>query len=275
MSNVIAELVAIAKGEIGYHEGRSASGHWNNFQRYSPAVPGLEWSQNQAWCATFVSWVALKAKVADLFPRTASCAVGVSWFKNKGRFSEYPAVGAQVYFGSGGGSHTGLCIAYDADTITTVEGNTNSNGSAEGDGVYLKTRNRRDSYVYGYGYPAYDGGSVSADPNAAKFGYKVAAKASAPVVATEKPEPAKTQYEPFPGVDFFKRKPKSPIVTAMGKRLVAVGCSAYKSGPGPQWTDADKASYAKWQRKRGFTGADADGWPGKTTWDALKIPKVG
>lgn len=85
---------------------------------------------------------------------------------------------------------------------------------------------------------------------------------------------AKPQYEPFPGVEFFKRQPKSPIVTAMGKRLVAEGCSAYKEGPGPQWTDADKASYARWQRKLGFTGADADGWPGKTSWDKLKVPKV-
>ncbi|MFE4367951.1 MULTISPECIES: peptidoglycan-binding protein [unclassified Streptomyces] len=87
------------------------------------------------------------------------------------------------------------------------------------------------------------------------------------------PAPAKT-YAPFPGTAWFKKNPKSAIVTAMGKRLVAEGCSAYTSGPGPQWTDADKRSYAKWQRKRGFSGADADGWPGKTTWDALKVPKV-
>ncbi len=58
----------------------------------------------------------------------------------------------------------------------------------------------------------------------------------------------------------------------MGKRLVAVGCSAYTSGPGPQWTTADKASYAKWQRKLGYTGTAADGWPGATSWIALKVP---
>jgi hypothetical protein len=270
----LAKVLSVAKGEVGYHEGKS-NGHWNNFQKYSPAVPGLEWSQNQAWCATFVSWVALKAGVADLFPRTASCATGVSWFKNKGRFSEYPAVGAQVFYGSGGGSHTEIAVSYDADYVYTVGGNTNTNGSAEGDGVYERKRARRDAYLYGYGYPAYDGGSVSADPNAAKFGYKHKATGELTDVTGSKPStPAKKEYEPFPGADFFKRKPKSAIVTAMGKRLVAVGCSAYKSGPGPQWTDADKASYAKWQRKRGFTGADADGWPGKTTWDALKVPKV-
>ncbi|KKZ63605.1 hypothetical protein EMCG_02045 [[Emmonsia] crescens] len=77
----------------------------------------------------------------------------------------------------------------------------------------------------------------------------------------------------FPGVAWFHRKPKSSIVTAMGKRLVAVGCSAYKEGPGAQWTDADRASYKKWQQKLGYSGKDADGWPGKTSWDKLKVRK--
>jgi hypothetical protein len=57
----------------------------------------------------------------------------------------------------------------------------------------------------------------------------------------------------------------------MGKRLVAEGCSAYSSGPGPQWTNADLSSYKLWQEKLGFTGADADGWPGKTSWDKLRV----
>ncbi|MEV8015652.1 peptidoglycan-binding protein [Streptomyces sp. NPDC086554] len=260
--SVFEKVVSIGKAEVGFHEGRSG-GHWNNKQKYSPAVPGLEWSDYQAWCATFVAWVAMKAGAADLYPRTASCAVGVSWFRNKGRFSAYPAVGAQVFFGNGGGAHTGLVYAFDADYIYTVEGNTNDGGSAEGDGVYLKKRARRDAYTYGYGVPAF-AGLVSADP---RWGGKSSGSVKAPA------KPA-AKYEPFPGATFFKGEPKSAIVTAMGKRLVAVGCSAYKEGPGAQWSDADKASYAKWQKKRGFTGTDADGWPGKSTWDALKVPKV-
>jgi len=81
-------------------------------------------------------------------------------------------------------------------------------------------------------------------------------------------------YEPFPGEAWFKKLPKSVLVTAMGKRLIAEGCSAYTSGPGPQWTAADKASYAKWQRKLGYTGTDANGWPGKASWDKLHVPNV-
>jgi hypothetical protein len=181
----VADVLRISKGEIGYHEGKNASGHWNNIQKYSPAVPGLEWSQGQAWCATFVSWVALKAGVANLFPRTASCADAVAWFKQAGRFSAYPAIGAQVFYGPGGGSHTGIVVDYDADTITTVEGNTNNNGSAEGDGVYLKKRNRRDVNTYGYGYPKYAEGIKSADP-----AYASQAPKPAPAPVPVKPAPA-------------------------------------------------------------------------------------
>jgi hypothetical protein len=86
-------------------------------------------------------------------------------------------------------------------------------------------------------------------------------------------KPAVPAYEPFPGAAFFHTGRHSPIVTAMGRRLVAEGCSAYSSGPGPNWTNADKASYRKWQQKLGYSGADADGIPGKTSWDALKVLK--
>ncbi|MER8003014.1 peptidoglycan-binding protein [Streptomyces sp. NPDC095613] len=81
------------------------------------------------------------------------------------------------------------------------------------------------------------------------------------------------QHEPFPGAAFFHTGRNSPIVTAMGRRLVAEGCGKYKSGPGPNWTLADKASYAAWQRKLGYSGADADGIPGKTSWDKLRVSK--
>lgn len=164
MTGTAADVIRVAKSQVGYHEGYSG-GHWTNYQKFSPAVPGLEWSQNQAWCATFAAWSFQEAGMPKgSYPVTASCAAGVAWWKNAKRWSEYPAVGAQVFFGPGGGSHTGLVYAYDATYIYTVEGNTNTSGSAEGDGVYLKKRSRKDAYVYGYGYPAYAAGIVTADP---------------------------------------------------------------------------------------------------------------
>ncbi|MGW2425069.1 peptidoglycan-binding protein [Streptomyces sp. NPDC001709] len=86
--------------------------------------------------------------------------------------------------------------------------------------------------------------------------------------------PGKPVLAPFPGADWFKSSPRSPLITAMGHRLVAEGCGRYSTGPGPQWTTADRNSYAAWQRKQGYHGDDADGWPGAKTWAALKVPAV-
>lgn len=97
-------------------------------------------------------------------------------------------------------------------------------------------------------------------------------KPSAPKPAPVKPKPV--SYEPFPGTAFFKGHPNSSKVTRMGRRLAAEGCSAYASGPGPRWTEADRKSYRKWQLKLGYRGSDADGYPGKSSWDRLKVPKA-
>ncbi|MFE1452021.1 peptidoglycan-binding protein [Streptomyces olivaceoviridis] len=87
-------------------------------------------------------------------------------------------------------------------------------------------------------------------------------------------KPTAPQYEPFPGAEFFHGGRHSPIITAMGRRLVAEGCGRYNSGPGPDWTNADRESYRAWQKKLGYSGDDADGIPGKTSWDKLRVPNV-
>ncbi|MGW0756120.1 peptidoglycan-binding protein [Streptomyces sp. NPDC002814] len=59
---------------------------------------------------------------------------------------------------------------------------------------------------------------------------------------------------------------KGDHVTKVGRALVAKRHGDhYKSGPGPNWTDADTLNYAEFQRSLGYSGADADGVPGETT----------
>ncbi len=96
---------------------------------------------------------------------------------------------------------------------------------------------------------------------------------SEPTPPPTKPKPKPT-YEPFPGAAFFKAGRNSAVITAMGKRLVAEGCGRYSVGPGPRWSEADRKSYAAFQRKLGYSGGDADGIPGKTSWDRLRVPNV-
>jgi len=81
-------------------------------------------------------------------------------------------------------------------------------------------------------------------------------------------------YEPFPGATWFHHGRRSPIVAAMHKRLVEVGCNHYRSSKNQDVIGSgDEASYEAWQRKCGYHGKAATWPPGKTTWDKLKVPK--
>ncbi|MFF3750107.1 peptidoglycan-binding protein [Streptomyces sp. NPDC002018] len=86
--------------------------------------------------------------------------------------------------------------------------------------------------------------------------------------------PVPSAYEPFPGAAFFVPGRRSPLITAVGKRLVAEGCGRYTIGPGPVWTEADGRSYAAWQRVLGYRGSAADGVPGRASWDRLRVPRI-
>lgn len=123
-----------------------------------------------------------------------------------------------------------------------------------------------------------DMGKVRADVAVTIAASKPVEPAPAPIApkpVPKPPVPAKPKYEPYPGAAFFKAGRKSPIIAAMHKRLVAVGCNKYRSHTNADtWGSGDTRSYRAWQLKCGATGAGADGVPGKATWDKLQVPNV-
>lgn len=86
-------------------------------------------------------------------------------------------------------------------------------------------------------------------------------------VEVDKPKPV---YAPFPGDGFFRLGKEHKLITAMGKALKKAGYKAEYT-PTDTFTRADIKAYAWWQRKLGYTGSAADGYPGKTSWDKLKV----
>lgn len=85
-----------------------------------------------------------------------------------------------------------------------------------------------------------------------------------------KPTPV---YAPYPGVGFFKLGRRHALITELGRALVKAGYKGYKQGPGPTFTLADKRAVTWFQKKQGWSGADADGYPGPETWKRLKVAK--
>lgn len=271
MSDVRNHFANILLAEVGYHEGRDPNGNWNNHTKYPPQTPGLEWAQDQPWCATFQVWGAHRAGIDALWPQTASCYTAVQWWKARKHWTEYPVLGGPLYMGDGGAAHTEVVTGYTRTRVFSVGGNTNINGSYQGDGVYEHDRPRTGAgSPYGYGIPAFPEGTISADP----------AWGGVPEAAITR-VPAGPRYEPFPGSAFFILGRRSPIIAAMHDRLVAVGCDRYASslnrdmiGPG------DVRSYECWQREynhqhnKGWSGNALLWPPGRETWDALAVPNV-
>lgn len=112
------------------------------------------------------------------------------------------------------------------------------------------------------------------DPGNIDIGYLISKAKELSGNGSTTPPPT-TSYEPYPGAAFFVEGRKSPIVKACRNRLIAEGCNRYQSTSDQDvWGSGDEASYAAWQRKLGYSGDDADGTPGKTSWDKLKVPNV-
>ncbi|MCX4667019.1 peptidoglycan-binding protein [Streptomyces sp. NBC_01381] len=74
----------------------------------------------------------------------------------------------------------------------------------------------------------------------------------------------------YPGAGSFGPGADNKYVTRLGKALVGRGGGRfYRTGPGPRWGDADRRATQAFQRAQGWSGADADGLPGPTTWSYL------
>lgn len=145
-----AELVATARGELGYHEGGS------NYTKYAadPDITKLYgWTpQNQPWCCTFVNWCFMAAFGYDIGSRltyggSAACANSASLFRAHNALVTMPEVGDQAFYYSGGGiNHTGLVVDVSGGSFVAIEGNYS-------DKVSSVTHRISGSDIAGFGRP--------------------------------------------------------------------------------------------------------------------------
>ncbi|MEU9405580.1 hypothetical protein AB0E08_07735 [Streptomyces sp. NPDC048281] len=235
------------------------SSTWSNLNRYAKETPGMAGYDGQSWCVIFLLWLAHRAGDVSIIPNSPDCLTVVSTYQSWGRWSWYPAVGAEVMLGTNGGDHTGLVYAYDSTRIWTIEGNSNTTGAAEGDGVYLRVRNRSDANVYGYGYPKYCSPMVTADPAWVDDGTLL--KTSSGTAAA---------YAPYPGADWFTIGRTSPLVLAAANRLISVGAGSFT--PTADIGSGDLTAWGNWHVTCGSPGGAYTGVPNETIWRALQVP---
>jgi hypothetical protein len=74
----------------------------------------------------------------------------------------------------------------------------------------------------------------------------------------------------YPGAARFRPGQANEDVLRLGRQLAAKGFGAhYPTGPGPDWSEAARRAVEAFQRTQGWSGTEADGYPGPETWRRL------
>lgn len=173
-----ADIVAVAKSQVGYQEGSGSSQlsgevyGGSNYTEY-----GRWYGMQDMWCAMFVSWCANVAGISSsIITYHAYTPSGLSWFRNQGlgysrstvaNGGYTPIAGDIIYFKSSRNSnttnHIGIVTGYSGSTIYTIEGNTSSaTVSTNGGAVAAKSYSIYNTYIVYVCKPNYTTGNNTA-----------------------------------------------------------------------------------------------------------------
>lgn len=171
----LEKVIEVAKAEIDYLEKKSNSqldsktgnAGYNNYTKYWRDVKP-EWNGSY-WCACFITWVFQTALGKERAKQLLKHYPYVYCPTLAGLFTKYstPKVGDIVIFWKNGAyAHTGLVIAVNDNTFTTIEGNTSGASTVvpNGGGVCQKTYNL-SSVNAKFCRPAYSSTAITSDTN--------------------------------------------------------------------------------------------------------------
>ncbi|MFJ8188077.1 peptidoglycan-binding protein [Streptomyces sp. NPDC096105] len=236
-----AQIVTKARSLIGIGENPPGSNRNKITEKYGYVG---------AWCA-MTTWYVYQSFGVDLkkefTPFWAATTQGVHAAQNRGLWRtdiRTARPGDLVYYKLPDGdegfvNHTGIVVsAAPSGTVVAIEGNT----------ANVCAQRTRSSHIVGY----IDMSPFVSDP------------------AGPRPAPA---APPFPGRHMFRIGKTSVHVTALDKQLIRLGYTKSHDGDGyqagPKFTKWTRTNVKEFQRAQGWTGDDADGYPGPETWRRL------
>ena len=165
------QIIAQARAWLGKKE--SDGSHREIIDVYNshkPLARGYAVKYTDAWCATFVSALAIKCGLTDIIPNECGCGQMVTLFQKLGEWVEndayLPSPGDVIFYdwqdsGSGDNTgwpdHVGIVEAVSGKTLTIIEGN-------KSDSVSRRSLQVDGKNIRGYGVPKYNTGSVTPDP---------------------------------------------------------------------------------------------------------------
>lgn len=131
------------------------------YNAHKPLARGYSVKYTDAWCATFVSAVAIGCGLTDIMPTECGCGKMVTLYKNKGRWEEkddyVPQIGDIIMYdwsdsgkgdNTGSPDHVGIVAYISGNSMKIIEGNIS-------DSVAYRTLNVNGKYIRGYCLPDY------------------------------------------------------------------------------------------------------------------------
>lgn len=133
------------------------------YNAHTPLARGYKVKYTDAWCATFVSAVAIECGMTDIIPTECGCGKMIDLFKQLGEWQEndahVPKPGDVIFYdwddtgsgdNTGGSDHVGIVESVRGSTITVIEGNKGTPGA-----VAYRTLSVNGRYIRGYGLPKF------------------------------------------------------------------------------------------------------------------------
>ena len=143
----------------------------DGYNSHKPLARGYAVKYTDAWCATFVSFIAILLGYTDIIPTECGCEQQINLFKQKGRWQEdgtvKPQIADVIYYNwddgtqpnDGYADHVGYVAEVNGNTMKVIEGNYSN-------AVKERTLTVGAGNIRGYGKPDYakkatSGGSSS------------------------------------------------------------------------------------------------------------------
>lgn len=157
------------------------------YNSHTPRARGYKVTYTDAWCATFVSAIAIKLGYTDIMPTECSCTKMIELYKKIGRWHEadnyVPKIADIIMYDwndSGAGEnkgqpeHVGIVVAAFGNSFTVIEGNYSN-------AVKERSLTVNGRYIRGYCLPDYASKATKGEPTA--VGKKTVAELAKEVIA--------------------------------------------------------------------------------------------
>lgn len=244
MSKFASKVVEQAKAWLGKNEKDGSHKEIIDvYNSHRPLARGYKVSYTDAWCATFVSAVAIQLGYTDIMPTECSCNKMIELYKKLGVWVEnenkIPNPGDILFYdweddgkgdNTGRSDHVGIVEKVASGKITVIEGNYKN-------AVTRRTLSVNGKYIRGYAVPKYDAENAENKEEVCTVEIKV-----------------------------LKKGAKSNEVKAMQTLLIGYGFSCGSYGADGSFGSATDKALRDFQKANGLS---VDGCCGPKSWTKL------